>query len=1220
MRKVIVAAVVVAFALPAVATMKGTVVGIDGAPIANAKVVASDPPLPGNEVRRRAAIAEAQTDAKGAFALDVPGKGVVDLSVTRDGYAPADLITAIDDAPGAIVLAKAPAIVIHVNSIDGSPIADADVIAYGGSGGVLAMKTDAAGTCRMPDPSVWAVNFVIRKAGFEPFSYSPSDWKSETFKLKPSTSSVKGRVVGEHDEAVAGAQVELDGMTATTSADGSFAIEGATTFWNVIRARSGDQIGVANRGAQPLVIHLSPLMHLRGVVRDAQTIPLRGIVLSAGWTLGVTDANGAFDLEVPRARYDVALSKSPSVYARASQSYDPMNKEDAPREIVATKLVAVDGKVVRDDGAPVPLAQIMTTGMFNSNTGIWSSPAGAFRVYVDPKNTTALSVSKRGLPGASTSIAKLPVKIVVGTPVTLTGTVRDRAGKPIADVTISAGGASSRTKADGTWSVMVSRGPMKIIVYGNNPYGRAEREINVAASMPPIDFVLTKLGTIEGHVVDAEGKPKAGVHVAIGDQKTFTDAEGEFTFYPVEEGETPIRFGPYLSQEQKATAPDSNVKLTLTRERKLRGKVIDHATHAPITKFKLEYGDHTKLVESAAGAFDIDIDRNAPLSVSAPGYSARRNRLIQEGDEDDFVILLTKGRLMRGRVVDEHGKPVAGVMVTTDDEYPPERPIETNAEGRYEILATGPHVGFAKRGFVSITYQPDGIDDPHTLDVTLKHGITVTGTVVDKSGSVVAGADVTASSAATFGGPWNALTDDAGNFRIEDLAPARYDFRAAQSEQSERGTVRDVEIEKTPHVKIVVEKAETATIVGHVNAGSMGDAPIWVNVIASPEDSQHVQADSGGNFRITNAPAGMVEVEALSIKGERTATSRRVAVEAKPGAEVRVDLSLVQEAHVHGVVHWNKVEIPGMIVTFDGAFAVTKNDGSYELTVQPGEYDVTIAIREDQQLPFSQHVNVSGDAEMNFQVDTVHLPVKVIDADTKKPLSHAGVAILARDTKHAELMGGTSDNGEIDMPAAPGRPITVHAWMPDYANVFEDVTPDAKPSMLTLELKRSAGTVVRVVDARDGSTIFGSIVVRDMSGRYAATANKFKADEGTVTIALLPGKYQFSASAENYGSATIVAEVPAPSEVRIPLPRGGRLLLRSSIELKGTARLFLPNGQPYVRCWCNGISDIAITGRATLVDLVAPGAYTLEVTPANGKPRRFPVTVIEGQTVSVSLD
>ena len=38
-------------------------------------------------------------------------------------------------------------------------------------------------------------------------------------------------------------------------------------------------------------------------------------------------------------------------------------------------------------------------------------------------------------------------------------------------------------------------------------------------------------------------------------------------------------------------------------------------------------------------------------------------------------------------------------------------------------------------------------------------------------------------------------------------------------------------------------------------------------------------------------------------------------------------------------------------------------------------------------------------------------------------------------------------------------------------------------------------------------------------------------------------------------------------EVRVPLPRGGNLSIRSTRDIRGTARLIQPEGEEYVRCW-----------------------------------------------------
>ncbi len=160
---------------------------------------------------------------------------------------------------------------------------------------------------------------------------------------------------------------------------------------------------------------------------------------------------------------------------------------------------------------------------------------------------------------------------------------------------------------------------------------------------------------------------------------------------------------------------------------------------------------------------------------------------------------------------------------------------------------------------------------------------------------------------------------------------------------------------------------------------------------------------------------------------------------------------------------------------------------------------------------------------------------------------------------------------------------------------------------------------MRLVDGRDGQTLGGYVMARDAAGHGLSYTDAPESD-GTMHLRVPPGTYRFSASARGYGSHTVQAEVPSSDEIRIPLPRGGALDLQAHSDLHATARLIQPNGEEYVRCWCNGMAGITVNGRSTLVYRIAPGNYTLEVTPMGGKPRRYSVTVVEGTTTAVALD
>ena len=63
-----------------------------------------------------------------------------------------------------------------------------------------------------------------------------------------------------------------------------------------------------------------------------------------------------------------------------------------------------------------------------------------------------------------------------------------------------------------------------------------------------------------------------------------------------------------------------------------------------------------------------------------------------------------------------------------------------------------------------------------------------------------------------------------------------------------------------------------------------------------------------------------------------------------------------------------------------------------------------------------------------------------------------------------------------------------------------------------------------------------------------------------------------------------------------------------------------PDGDQYVPCWGNAITEIRVAGRTTVVEPVAPGSYTLEIRQTGTKPRTIVVSVGEGDTVTVPID
>jgi len=296
--------------------------------------------------------------------------------------------------------------------------------------------------------------------------------------------------------------------------------------------------------------------------------------------------------------------------------------------------------------------------------------------------------------------------------------------------------------------------------------------------------------------------------------------------------------------------------------------------------------------------------------------------------------------------------------------------------------------------------------------------------------------------------------------------------------------------------------------------------------------------------------------------------------------------------------------------------AVAGVQGEYEVSALPaGRYEVTVS--GDGGLSFSTSYTVDGPGIFDIHVDTSQARAIVTDADTGLGLEGVTLSESSEDGgKGIQHLGVTDAAGNVRFDVQPGRPYFVVAVKDGYATVRGKLTDASQPLMMAM--KRSEGATIRLVDARDGRTLTGYAIARDKAGSVLSSASS-EPKEGLVTLNVLPGTYRFSGSANGYGSQTVTATVPS-APVVIPLRRGGKLLIKSPVELRGTAKLVQPDGEEYVRCWCNGVAAITLEGKTTLVDDIAPGGYTLSIELADGKKKTIPVTVVEGQTIGVSVE
>ena len=131
---------------------------------------------------------------------------------------------------------------------------------------------------------------------------------------------------------------------------------------------------------------------------------------------------------------------------------------------------------------------------------------------------------------------------------TVSGKVVDPSGKGVANVTVTAGGKSATTSADGTYSIAgVPAGSVTVEVDARTvPSGysvsAAQQKELTTAGLSGVDFKTTRdTGTVSGKVVDPSDKGVANVTVQAGNESAQTSADGTYSIAGVPTGLTTIK-------------------------------------------------------------------------------------------------------------------------------------------------------------------------------------------------------------------------------------------------------------------------------------------------------------------------------------------------------------------------------------------------------------------------------------------------------------------------------------------------------------------------------------------------------------------------------------------------------------------------------------------------------------------------------------------------------
>jgi RNA polymerase sigma factor (sigma-70 family) len=428
---------------------------------------------------------------------------------------------------------------------------------------------------------------------------------------------------------------------------------------------------------------------------------------------------------------------------------------------------------------------------------------------------------------------ELTVDLKVG--LTVTGVVVDPAGTPVGgamlEVSMPIGGLEPGlpgvTAADGTFTL---RGCEPLLLIGARAAGFAASQMHFFNSKPgATEHVRIELrpdgGTVTGHVLDSDGRPvrDAVVQVGAGNRQgilatrqgapplpagAFTDAVGRFHAIGVPQGAQRVQaaargFAPWSGTCDVLAGAATAVRIVLQPGVTCRGLVrSEDGAPSPAARVECgEWGDFAwRATDSAAdGTFVLDGLAVGECTLRAThGDHGKGSVTLRAGSGEDVAceLVLAKGIVLNGRVVDDADAPVRNVMIdiegaakggpvtygslATSDEAGRFRVANVPAGHRLTLRATS-------RDFAPLVqHDVDAAGGEVELRLQRATGkrAQITGRLVLPNGSAAAGESVTATRLDARMPPEYGRTAADGTFAL-DVWPGTWVLRASTSKHPE---------------------------------------------------------------------------------------------------------------------------------------------------------------------------------------------------------------------------------------------------------------------------------------------------------------------------------------------------------------------------------------------------------------------------------------------------